>query len=121
EDDGHSLRRELFQGIEQFLLLRLADAGRRLIKDQDPGTGPEQPQNLELLAFAHRQSVDIRFRRKTELESGRQLQKLPRCGSSIREKPAFSAKNEIVQQSHRRKVQGILVKHSDTQSDSVRR
>ena len=62
ENDGHSLRRELFQGVEELFLLWLADAGRRLIEDQDTGTAPEQPEDFELLALADCQCVDIRVR-----------------------------------------------------------
>ncbi len=53
------------QDLEQLLALRCGDPGRRLVEDQHPGAEPEQPGDLELLAFADGQGLRERAADRT--------------------------------------------------------
>ena len=50
-----------------------ADAGRRFVKDQDPSPQPKQAQQLELLALADGQHLDIGVRVEREAKAHAQI------------------------------------------------
>ena len=61
EDDRHALFGKLSQRLEQLVLLPCADARSGLVQDKDARPEPEQAQDLQLLPFADRQRIDVRF------------------------------------------------------------
>ena len=70
---------------EKLLLLRLADAGGRLVEDQGPGAEPQEAQDLQLLPLAHGQRVHPGIRIEAEIELRRELTELARRLPAIRE------------------------------------
>ena len=121
EDDRHSLGSELFQGRKQLFLLRLADTGCRLVQDEDPGARPEKAKDLELLAFPDGERIDVAVRVEAEIELRGKPTELPRGAAPVRKQAPLASKDEVVEQLHGRKVQGVLMQHSDAGPDGLRR
>ena len=58
-DDPHPLPLQLADDPEQVVDLLVAERGRRLVHDQDPGLGPQRPRDLDELLLGHREAPDF--------------------------------------------------------------
>jgi hypothetical protein len=121
EDDGPPLRRESLERGKELLLLRQADSGGRLVQDQHPRAQPQETEDLQLLALSHGQRVHERIGLEAEGELLRQGLEGSGGGPPVGEEPARTAEDEVVQDGEGRKVEGILMEHSDALPDGIRR
>src|SRR5208337_3813326 len=120
EDDRHPSGREHSEGREEFFLLRLADSRCRLVENQGLCAEPEEAKYFQLLSFTDRQRVDPGLRIQAEIELRGKLAELARRLAAIRKQRAAPTEDEIVQDPHRRKVEGVLVEYPHPLSERVR-
>ena len=121
EDDRHALGGKPLQRGEQLFLLRLADAGGRLVEDQHARAEPQEAQDFQLLPFAHGQGVHECLGVQGEVELLGKRPELSRRLPPVGKDAPGSSEDEIVQDPQGREIQGILVEHADALPDGVRR
>jgi len=76
EQDGPAFGGQPSEGIEELGFLRRADPGGGFVQDQHPDIQAQQAQDLQLLALAHRQRVQVGSGVEGEPEGRRQLAQL---------------------------------------------
>ena len=115
EDDGQALRHHLAQGVEQRLALLRGEHGGGLVQDQDACAAVQRFQNLDALAFTHRQIAHARRRvhRQAELLPDR-YQLFARSGAAReRLRQRFAAQHHVVQHAEVVGQREVLVHHAN--------
>ena len=113
EDDAHAICGQLAQRVEQQAPLVGRDPRGRLVEDEHPCPKPEQAGDLDLLALADRQRPRRRLEVELEPEPVAQRGELIPNAVPAQPKRTRAAEQQVVEDRHGQKDEGVLVQHAD--------
>ena len=107
------------QAIEKNRFLVGRDAGCGFVQDQYPYAERQEPQELELLAFADRERLNPTFRAEVEIEGAAEVQETAFKALAIQAQRSGLPQYKIVQNRKLLEIQRVLIEHPDTGPDRL--